>query len=53
MIQTSHRRPEQDIAKGFQDGIMPQNYGDSIDPADLKLLVKFLYDNAGKPQKGG
>ena len=53
MIETSIVNPSADIAQGFQDGIMPANYGDSIDPADLKLLVKFLYDNAGKPQKGG
>ena len=31
---------------------MPDTYGDSIEPADLKLLVKFLADNAGKTAKG-
>lgn len=53
MIQTSIVDPSADIAKGYSDGIMPATYGDSIDPKDLKLLVKFLYDNAGKPVKGG
>jgi cytochrome c2 len=52
-INTDIVDPSKTIAKGFQDGIMPQDYGDKIDPGDLKLLVKFLYDNAGKPQKGG
>jgi len=52
-ISTDITDPSKDIAQGFQDGIMPQTYGQDIEPADLKLLVKFLYDNAGKPAKGG
>jgi mono/diheme cytochrome c family protein len=52
MIETSIVDPSADIAQGFSDGIMPPTYGDVIEPADLKLLVKFLYDNAGKPVKG-
>ena len=31
---------------------MPQDYGDTIDPADLKLLVQFLSDCAGSKQQG-
>ena len=51
-IQTDIVDPSKTIAQGFEDGIMPSNYESQIEPADLKLLVKFLYDNAGKPQKG-
>ena len=51
-IETDIVDPSKTIAQGFQDGIMPDTYGDSIEPADLKLLVKFLADNAGKPAKG-
>ena len=34
---------------------MPAGFGDSIAPDDLKLLVKYLADNAGKtdPAAGG
>ena len=31
--------------------IMPQNYGDTIEAKDLKLLVDFLYENAGKNRR--
>jgi mono/diheme cytochrome c family protein len=52
-IETSIIDPNKNIAQGFSAGIMPENYGDQIDPKDLKLLVDFIYTNAGKPQKGG
>ncbi len=44
--------PNAEIAKGFQPNIMPANYGQTIDPKDLKLLVDFLYENS-RPSKGG
>lgn len=44
--------PSAEVEAGFADGLMPSNYGDSIAPADLKLLVKFLADNAGKVNQG-
>jgi cytochrome c2 len=40
--------PSAEVEQGFADGLMPDNYEQSIDPADLKVLVKFLADNAGK-----
>ena len=45
--------PNAEITKGFQSGVMPENFGDTIEPKDLKLLVDFLYENAGKSQQGG
>jgi mono/diheme cytochrome c family protein len=51
-IETDIVDPSKTIAQGFQDGIMPDNYEDTIAPDDLKLLVKFLADNAGKAPKG-
>ncbi len=48
MITQSIVDPSAKIAKGYQDGVMPQNFGDTIDPKDLKLLVQFLSDCAGK-----
>jgi mono/diheme cytochrome c family protein len=44
--------PSADIAQGFSDGVMPQDYENTIDPADLKVLVQFLSDCAGSKQKG-
>jgi len=46
-IQQSIIAPSSEIVQGFPD-IMPQTYEDSIPPEDLKVLVKFLVDEAGK-----
>lgn len=40
--------PNAVIAQGFGANIMPANYGEAIPAKDLKLLVKFLQQNAGK-----
>ncbi len=50
-IENSIVAPNDEIVKGFQPNVMPQNYQSSIDPKDLKLLVDFLYENAGKTPK--
>lgn len=50
-IEESIVDPNAVIAQGFSPDIMPTTYGDAIEPKDLKLLVDFLYDNAGKPVK--
>lgn len=39
--------PEAEIVSGFSGGIMPQNYGESIAPKDLDILVNYLYSCAG------
>jgi mono/diheme cytochrome c family protein len=51
MIEESIVDPNKDIAKGFQPNVMPQNYADTIQAKDLKDLVDFLYENAGKKPK--
>lgn len=48
MISQSIVDPSATIVQGFNDGIMPANYGDSIDSSDLDLLVKFLASSAGE-----
>ena len=50
-IEQSIVDPNAKITKGFQPNIMPENYEQTIDPKDLKLLVDFLYENAGKTQQ--
>ena len=49
-VETAIVDPNSEIAQGFSAGIMPDNYGDTIEAADLKLLVKWLSEEAGAPQ---
>lgn len=48
MVEESIVDPSANITQGFSDGVMPANYGEDISPEDLKLLVEFLVDSAGK-----
>jgi cytochrome c oxidase subunit 2 len=41
-IKQSIVKPDAEIAKGFGPGIMPPNYGDTLTPAEVDALVKFL-----------
>jgi cytochrome c oxidase subunit 2 len=34
--------PNAEIAKGFSEGIMPPNYGESLDPREIDALVDYL-----------
>ncbi len=43
--------PDAELSPGFDGGIMPANYGDSISPEDLELLVDFLLN--GDASSGG
>jgi cytochrome c oxidase subunit 2 len=47
-IETSIKSPDKEIAPGFQAGIMPKNYGDTLSAEELKALVKYLGEVAGK-----
>jgi len=40
--------PDKEIAAGFQGGIMPKNYGDTLSDEELEALVKYLGEVAGK-----
>jgi cytochrome c oxidase subunit II len=41
-IEQSIVDPSAEIAEGFEDGIMPPNFGDTLQPAELDALVKYL-----------
>jgi cytochrome c oxidase subunit 2 len=43
-IRESIVKPDADVTKGFSAGIMPPNFGDTISPADLDALVKYLHE---------
>jgi cytochrome c oxidase subunit II len=47
-IEESITAPDDEIAPGFQAGIMPKNYGDTLSPEELDALVKYLGEVAGK-----
>lgn len=40
--------PDARVAPGFQKGIMPKNYGDTLSDEELDALVKYLGEVAGK-----
>jgi len=40
--------PDKEIVEGFQAGIMPKNYGDTLSDEELEALVKYLGEVAGK-----
>ena len=41
-IEESIVDPSAEVTEGFSDGLMPPNYGDSLQPAELDALVKYL-----------
>jgi mono/diheme cytochrome c family protein len=42
--------PEAQIAAGFDAGVMPANYGDTLTPQQLQQLVRYLLQSAGGGQ---
>jgi cytochrome c oxidase subunit 2 len=47
-IEQSITAPDAEIASGFQAGIMPKDYGDTLSADELKALVTYLGKVAGK-----
>ncbi|MDP8967537.1 MAG: cytochrome c oxidase subunit II [Actinomycetota bacterium] len=47
-IEESIVRPDAEITPGFQQGIMPKNYGNTLSDEQLKALVAYLGKVAGK-----
>jgi cytochrome c oxidase subunit II len=47
-IQESIENPGADVAPGFQDGIMPTNYKDTLQPEEIKALTDYLVQVASK-----
>ncbi|MDX6581292.1 MAG: hypothetical protein QOI10_476 [Solirubrobacterales bacterium] len=47
-IETSITDPNAEIAQGFQPGIMPQDFGQTLTPQDLKGLVDYLLQSVGQ-----
>jgi mono/diheme cytochrome c family protein len=50
-IEESIVDPEAKIAEGYPSGVMPQEFGTKIPQEELKELVKFLSENAGKSKE--
>jgi mono/diheme cytochrome c family protein len=51
-IEESIVDPEAKIAQGYPKGVMPQSFEETIPPEELKELVKFLSESAGKSSGG-
>ncbi len=47
-IRESIIEPDAEVADGFQEGIMPKNYGDTLSQEELDALVTYLGKVAGK-----
>jgi mono/diheme cytochrome c family protein len=47
-IEESIVDPEAKIAQGYPKGVMPQNFKEKIQPEEIKQLVEFLSESAGK-----
>jgi mono/diheme cytochrome c family protein len=47
-IEESIVDPEAKIAEGYPSGVMPQTFKEKIPPEELKQLVEFLSESAGK-----
>ena len=38
-------RPDAEIVKGFQEGVMPKDYGEKLSDEELNALVSFLAES--------
>jgi mono/diheme cytochrome c family protein len=47
-IEESIVDPEAKIAEGYPSGVMPQEFGEKLSEEELKQLVEFLSESAGK-----
>ena len=47
-IKESILDPDKEIAPGFQPGIMPSNFGDTLSPEQVDALVKYLSEVTNK-----
>jgi cytochrome c oxidase subunit 2 len=46
-IRDSILDPDSEIAEGFQPGVMPKDYGETLSDAELDTLVKYLVEATG------
>src|SRR6201996_1135301 len=50
-IEESIEDPNAKIAQGYPPNVMPENFKETIQPEEIKELVKFLSENAGKSKE--
>ena len=50
-IEESIVDPSAEVAKGFPDGTMPDNFGQTMSPEELDALVQFIADSVGAKTK--
>jgi mono/diheme cytochrome c family protein len=49
-IEESITDPDAEIAKGFPEGVMPDNFGEVLSPEELDALVQYIADSVGAKQ---
>ncbi len=52
-IKQSIVKPNAKITPGYPPNVMPQTFGQTISPSELRLLVNFLISSTGKGGSGG
>jgi mono/diheme cytochrome c family protein len=50
-IETQIVDPNSEIAPGFNEGVMPQDFGQTLTPKDLQGLIQYLIDNVAGAKK--
>ena len=50
LIEESIVDPDAEITQGFNAGVMPSNFGDTLSPEELEALVQFIADSVGAQQ---
>jgi mono/diheme cytochrome c family protein len=51
-IETEIVEPNAKVTQGYQAGIMPEDFGEKLSEEEVKQLVEFLSENAGKETAG-
>lgn len=52
-ILTSITKPREDIVKGYEENLMPADYGKEIKPDELGAIVAYIKAASGKDKGGG
>jgi mono/diheme cytochrome c family protein len=52
-LRTAITDPESELAAGFEGGVMPADYGESLSEEELDLLVEYLLEAGGGSGEGG
>ncbi|MBW3579387.1 MAG: cytochrome c [Actinobacteria bacterium] len=52
-LRTDIVAPDEELAEGFQSGVMPSDYGESLSEEELDRLIEYLLEAGGGGGEGG